>query len=133
MKIRDLKKIPLQHFAITRQPNPFAVVVHLAVNELLQPSPILPIQAVDVLTIDDGKTAIAHICLRGDTSFCQSRRSARRSSMPISLLAAPCNQRLNCARKWSFQGPPGSISLLSFQGGESGNEAIYSNDCRRLH
>ena len=30
MKIRDFTKIPLQHFAITRQPDRFTVVVHLS-------------------------------------------------------------------------------------------------------
>ena len=42
IKVCDFTKIPLQHFAITRQPDRFAVAVYFVMNELLQLNPILP-------------------------------------------------------------------------------------------
>src|SRR6266481_6835355 len=50
MKVRDFTKIPLQHFAITRQPDRFAVVVHFVMNELFHLSPILPVGCFDDAT-----------------------------------------------------------------------------------
>src|ERR1700741_5392294 len=76
MKVRDFTKISLQHFAIARQPNPFAVVLHLGVNELLQLSPVLPVQTVDVFTIGGGKSGVDHSCLRGWLHSASRRRRA---------------------------------------------------------
>src|SRR5215831_12248890 len=77
MKVRDFTKISLQHFAITRQPNPFAVVVHFLMNESLQLSPILPVQTLDIFTIGGGK--VDQGVASGGASSCQSSaKSAHR-------------------------------------------------------
>jgi hypothetical protein len=50
IKVRDFTKIPLQHFAITRQPDRFAVVVYFVMNECSSSTPILPVETVDIST-----------------------------------------------------------------------------------
>ena len=77
MKVRDFTKIPLQRFAITRQPDRFAVVVHFVMNELFQLSPILPVETVDIFAVDGGKTGVGQsTCLRRAVPSGHSRRRA---------------------------------------------------------
>jgi hypothetical protein len=78
MKVRDFTKISLQHFAITRQPNPFAVVVHFLMNESLQLSPILPVQTFDIFTIGSGKVDQVVVASGGASSCQSSAKSAHR-------------------------------------------------------
>src|SRR6267142_383047 len=89
MKVRDFTKIPLQHFAITRQPERFAVVVHFVMNELFQLSPILPVETVDIFAVDGGKTGVSQsTCLRRGGSFrpfVAAERSASWVACPLPI------------------------------------------------
>ena len=63
MKVRDFTKIPLQQFAITVQPDRFAVVAYFGMNELIQLDPILPVETIDIRAIGVGETRIGQsIC-----------------------------------------------------------------------
>jgi hypothetical protein len=89
MKVLDFTKIPLQHFAITRQPDRFAVVVHFVMNELFQLSPILPVETVDIFAVDGGKTGVSQsTCLRRGGSFrpfLAAERSASWVACPLMI------------------------------------------------
>jgi hypothetical protein len=79
MKVRDFTKIPLQHFAITRQPDRFAVVVHFVMNELFQLSPILPVETVDIFAVDGGKTGVSQSTCR--SSLIKNREQLTRKGL----------------------------------------------------
>jgi len=65
LEVWDFTKIPLKHFTITVQPDPFAVVIHFVMNEMLQLGPILPVETGDIVAVDEGKTGVGQIaCLR---------------------------------------------------------------------
>ena len=53
-EVGDLPEVPLQHPAIARQPDPFAIVAHLVVNELAQPRPVLGVQAGEIGAVEVG-------------------------------------------------------------------------------
>jgi hypothetical protein len=50
----NFDEVSFEHFAITRQPDPPTIVCHFVVNEHSKFRPILPIEASDVIPIDDG-------------------------------------------------------------------------------
>ena len=53
-EVGDLPEVSLQHPAIARQPDPFAIVAHLVVNELAEPRPVLGVQAGEIGPVEVG-------------------------------------------------------------------------------
>src|SRR6266567_5176346 len=59
-KVRNFRKVSLQHLAITSYPDPLTVVVHVIMNELFQLRPVLLIKAGNVASVDVGKVGFHH-------------------------------------------------------------------------
>ena len=60
IEVRNVLEVPLQHFAITRQADPPAIVDRFVVHELPELRPILAVQAGDVVAVDIGEIDFGH-------------------------------------------------------------------------
>ncbi len=87
MEVWNIPVITLQHAAITGQSDPPAVMASLITNELLQMRPILPVQAVDIASVDIRKLVFRHgtrlpsFWFAANDQVCQARFAFRRPNM----------------------------------------------------